>query len=185
MLDFDIDESDLQSVVSELGAAPREVRLSYNRALSRTAATLRRLSSQGLQDELGLRRAKALRRRIKQLRIKRGSGSSVQLWYGLNDLPVSEFKGRVAGGTDGASYAGAGGSHRFPGAFVAKSREARRKTILRRKGQSRLPVVEERLPIKKRADIYVEDRIFHRLDEIFWDYFRRDLTARVRYLRSR
>lgn len=184
MLDFDIDESALHAVVKELGAAPREVRLSYNRALSRTAATLRRLSSQGLKSELGLRRATALRRRIKTLRVRRGQGSGVQLWYGLNDLPVSEFKGRVAGGASGASYAGPGGSHHFPGAFVAKSREARRNTILRRKRETRLPVAEERLPIKDRADVYVEDRVFHRLEEIFWDHFRRDLTARVRYLRS-
>ncbi|RKR02595.1 hypothetical protein C7446_2313 [Kushneria sinocarnis] len=185
LLDFEIDDSALQRVVSELGAAPREVRLSYNRALSRTAATLRKMSSKGLQSELGLRRATVLRRRIKSLRAKQGKGSEVQLWYGLNDLPVSEFKGKVHTGEGGASYAGPAGSHRFPNAFAARSERAGRRTIMRRIRQSRLPITEERLPIKDRADVYVEDEIFHQLEDIFWRHFRRDLEARVRYLRSK
>lgn len=185
MLDFEIDEGELRRIVSELGAAPKEVRLSFNRALSRTAATLRKLSSKGLQSELGLRRAKRLRRRLKTLRIKSGKGmAEVQLWYGLNDMPVSEFKGRVDQTGSGASYAGPAGSHRFQDAFVARSQRAGRRTIMRRRRQSRLPIAEEQLPIKDKADTFVEDEIFYRLEEIFWGHFRRDLEARVRYLRA-
>lgn len=186
MLDFEIDVTDIDHVAKELGATPKQVRLSYNRALTRTAATLRKLSSKGLQSELGLRRATAIRRRLKTLRVKgQGKGmGEVRLWYGLNDLAISEFKGSVSETAGGASYAGTAGSHRFPDAFVARSASAKRRTILRRKGEARLPIVEQRLPIKDKADTYVEDEIFHRLEEIFWGHFRRDLEARVKYLRA-
>ena len=190
MLDFDVDADDLQRVVEELGAMPKEVNASYNRALTRTAATLRKLSSKGLVSELGLRRAKAARKRLKTIRVK-GSKSgdyrkmaSVKLWYGLNDIAVSEFKGRVSETTSGAGYSGPAGSHSFPGAFVAKPRGANRRTIMRRRGARRLPIHQETLPVKDRADVFVEDEIFNQLEAIFWRHFRSDLERRIAYLRA-
>lgn len=191
MLDFDVDADELQRVIEELGAMPKEVNASYNRALTRTAATLRKLSSQGLQSELGLRRATAIRKRLKSVRVK-GSKSgdyrkmaSVQLWYGLNDIAVAEFQGRVSETSGGAGYSGPAGNHSFPGAFVAKPRSSKRRTIMRRRGQGRLPIRQETLPIKDKADVFVEDEIFWKLEAIFWRHFRDDLTRRVAYLRNR
>lgn len=190
MLDFDVDAEGLQRIAEELGAMPKEVNAAYNRALTRTAATLRKLSSQGLQSELGLRRAKALRRRLKTIRVK-GSKSrdyrrmaEVRLWYGLNDLAVSEFKGRVSESADGARYSGPAGAETFPDAFVAKPRGGSRRTIMRRRGRKRLPIQQETLPIKDRADVYVEDEVFVHLESIFWRHFRDDLERRVAYLRA-
>lgn len=190
MLDFDIDADDLERITKELDATPKEINAAYNRALTRTASTLRKMSSKGLVSELGLRRAKAIRRRLKSLRIK-GSKSggfkkmaSVQLWYGLNDIAVSEFKGRVRQDAAGASYSGDAGRHDFPGAFVARSSAAGKRAIMRRKGRARLPIKQEKLPIKDRADVFVEDNIFDKLDGIFWRHFRDDLTRRIAYLRS-
>jgi len=190
MLDFDVDADELRRVVEELGAMPKEVNAAYNRALTRTAATLRKLSSQGLVSELGLRRAKAIRKRLKTIRVK-GSNSgnyrkmaSVRLWYGLNDIAVSEFKGRVSESAAGAGYSGPAGSHDFPGAFVAKPRGTKRRTIMRRRGARRLPIHQETLPIKDKADVYVEDNVFDQLESIFWRHFRDDLTRRVAYLRA-
>ncbi|MDT0499706.1 hypothetical protein [Halomonas sp. PAR7] len=191
MLDFDVDADELRRVVEELGAMPKEVNASYNRALTRTAATLRRRSSKGLQSELGLRRAKAIRKRLKSIRVK-GSKSgdyrkmaSIRLWYGLNDIAVAEFKGRVSETAAGAGYSGPAGNHSFPGAFVAKSRGSKRRTIMRRKGRRRLPVHQETLPIKDQVDVYVEDNIFDQLESIFWHHFRDDLERRVAYLRAK
>ena len=186
MLDFDIEADDLERLADELGAMPREVRASYNRALTRTAATLRKLSSKGLQSHLGLARAAAVRRRLKTLRIKRQGGmNEVRLWYGLNDLPVSEFKGRIVDdGSRGAAHLGGLGRSSFPQGFTAKSRFSRRRTILERVRASRLPVREAQLPIKERADVFVEDEIFWKLNDIFWRHFRTDLERRVNYLRA-
>lgn len=190
MLDFDIEADDLERIAEELGAMPKEIRASYNRALTRTASTLRTQSSKGLQSELGLRRAAAIRRRLKSIRVKGSSGTdykrmaAVRLWYGLNDLAVSEFKGRVADdGYRGAVFLGES-RHDFPGAFTAKSKGSKQRTIMRRKGKSRLPISEERLPIKNQADVFVEDKIFVNLEAIFWRHFRSDLERRVNYLRA-
>lgn len=186
MLDFDIEADDLQRIAAELGAMPKEVRASYNRALTRTAATLRKLSSKGLQSKLGLARAAAVRRRLKTLRIKRQGGDmgSVRLWYGLNDLPVSEFKGRVTSTGTGASYSGPGGNHSFGRAWVGSSRFARKRTIMQRVRESRYPVREAQLPIKDQADVFVEDEVFVKLNDIFWRHFSNDLERRVTYLRK-
>ena len=190
MLDFDVDAEGLQRIAEELGAMPKEINAAYNRALTRTAATLRKLSSQGLQSELGLRRAAAVRRRLKTIRVK-GSKTGdyrrmaeVRLWYGLNDLPVSEFKGRVSESASGARYSGPAGNEAFAGAFVANPRGSKRRTIMRRRGRKRLPIQQETLPIKDRADVYVEDEIFVHLESIFWRHFRDDLERRVAYLRA-
>lgn len=185
MLDFEIDADDLARVIEELGAMPKDVNAAYNRALTRTASTLRKESSKGLQSELGLRRAAGIRRRLKTARIKGSKGSdvkkmaSVRLWYGLNDMQVSEFKGRVAEDAGrGAVFLGEQ-RHDFPGAFAAKPKNAKRRTIMRRKGESRLPIREESLPIKDQADVFVEDKIFVNLEDIFWRHFLPDLRARV------
>tara|TARA_R110002110_G_scaffold38435_1_gene125386 strand:+ start:128 stop:694 length:567 start_codon:yes stop_codon:yes gene_type:complete len=186
MLDFDIEADDLERVSKELGATTKEIRTSYNRALTRTAATLRKLSSKGLQSHLGLARAAAVRRRLKTLRIKRQGGmNEVRLWYGLNDLPVSEFKGRItASRTGGASYSGPAGTESFPKGWGGNSRFARKRTILERVRESRLPIREAQMPVKDRADVFVEDEIFWKLNEIFWRHFRTDLERRVNYLRA-
>lgn len=185
MLDFDIDTDDLERLAEELGAMPKEVRASYNRALTRTAATLRKLSSKGLQSHLGLARATAVRRRLKSLRIRRQGGmNAVRLWYGLNDLPVSEFKGRVAqDGERGAVFLGTK-RHNFPGAWTGNSRFARKRTIMQRVRESRYPIREAQLPIKDRADVFVEDEVFVKLNDIFWRHFTEDLRRRVTYLRK-
>lgn len=188
MLDFEIEADELQRVAEELGALPKELKSSYNRALTRTVATLRKLSSKGLQSELNLRRAAAIRRRLKSIRVKGNSNrmGEVKLWFGLNDLPVSEFKGRVAqDGERGAAHLGDLGKHDFPQGFVAKSRYSKRRMILQRTRASRLPVREAQLPVQERAQVFVEDEVFYKLEEIFWRHFRDDLERRVAYVRAR
>ena len=73
MLAFDFDDGQLDKIAAEYAATPKQVDLSRSRALKRTAATLRRLASTGLQTELGLRNAKALRRRLKEYKVGRGT----------------------------------------------------------------------------------------------------------------
>lgn len=173
---FDIDASDLQAIGTELGATDKQVKLAFSRALSRTAATLRRLSERGLRDELQLRTVRFLRMRLKSVKLKGGTMQGMRLWYGLNDMPVGEFKGRPTKTTAGASFRGT----EFKGGFVGKNKR-KQPTIFKRKGQARFPLVEQELPVKDRMDVFIEDKIFDQTEKIFWKHFKADLAARVKY----
>ena len=177
MLTFDIDADDLMRIAREMGASEAQVRKAFNRALTRTAATLRRRASRELKQELALRNAAALRRRLKTIRLKGNKRlNSIALWFGANDMPVSAFKGRAKKTASGAAFRGV----EFPGGFVAKGR-AGRNTIFRRVRSSRLPIAEAQLPVRDKMEVFVEDEIFPDLDEIFFKHFTSDLRARVNF----
>jgi hypothetical protein len=176
MLHLNIDLAGLQDVGNEIGASEKQIRSALSRALRRTEASLRKLSSQGLTKELALRSTKALRRRLKSL--KAGTkGGEFGLWYGLNDLPVSAFKGRARKTGTGATFNG----QQFEGAFVGHSKFAGKNTIFKRKTEKRLSIIEQGMPIEDKAIVFIEDEIFVQTEEIFWKHFRRDLAARVNY----
>lgn len=187
MLSVEVDWSGLVRVADELGATDKQVKFALSRALRRTEATLRRMSSKGLQKELQLRAASALRKRLKSIRMSKtgglSAGNDVTLWYGLNDLPVSAFKGRaVQDHAHGASFLRPGAANHFgPDSFVAKSRVKGRRSVFKRKGEDRLPIVEQMIPIEDKAIVFIEDEIFSEVETIFWQHFRRDLAARVRF----
>lgn len=177
MLNFDIDWNELKAVSGELQASEKQFKAALSRACNRTAATLRRMSARGLKDELQLRTLSVLRKRLKSIKLKAKGKTGLVLWYGLNDLPVSSFKGRVRQTKEGADFRG----HQFKGAFVAKSGIKGKRTVFKRTGSGRLPIAEQLLPIKDQADIFIEDEIFTQVEAIFWNNFRRDLAARVKY----
>lgn len=175
-LHFDIDTRELTKVSEELGATPKQIKLAFSRALSRTAATLRKLSQKGLKDELQLRTLKFLRVRLKSIKLRGMNLEGMKLWYGLNDMPVGEFKGMPKATTAGAEFRGT----KFKGGFVGKNKR-RQPTIFKRKGAARLPLVEQELPVKDKMDVFIEDKIFDQAEAIFWKHFKADLNARVKY----
>lgn len=178
MLNFDIDWLGLLRIGDELGASEKQVKLALNRAMRRTEATLRRMSSKGLTQELQLRAATALRKRLKSIKLKMGTGdANMTLWYGLNDMPVSAFKGRPSRTKDGAAFRG----HNFEGGFIGRSKVKNRRTIFKRKGEARLPIIEQLYPIKDQAETFIEDRVFAELEDVFWQHFQRDIQARVKF----
>lgn len=177
MLHFDIDQGQMQQLVIDLQASEKQVRYALTRALSRTATTLRTLAARQLFSDLELRLVAMLRKRMKSLKVRAASGDSFSLWFGLNGIPVSWFKGTPSEGGAGAEFRG----KQFPGAFVARSKFAGRKTILKRKGTKALHIEEQLLPISDKAQVTIEDRIFVKTEEIFWNHFERDLRARVKF----
>ncbi|QPB08621.1 tail completion or Neck1 protein [Burkholderia phage Mica] len=177
MIHFEIEWSDLRRIGEELGASEKQIKLALSRALARTASKLRTLSARGLRDELELKRLNALRKRLKSIKLRKGVMEGVTLWYGLNDMPVSWFKGRPVQTASGAQFRG----RDFPGAFVASSRYAKGKTIFKRTGKARLHIEEQLMPVQDKADVFVEDRIFVLVESIFWPLFQRELQARVKY----
>ena len=181
MLHFDLDWRELLQVGEELQATDKQVMFALGRAMRRTEATLRRLSSKGLTQVLQLRAASVLRKRLKSVRVRMsGAGKADQgmgLWYGLNDLPVSSFKGRPTRTKDGASFRGT----EYDGAFVGRSKVKGKQTIFKRVKEARLPVAEQLHAVEDKAIVFIEDEIFDQVLDIFWQHFRRDLRARVKF----
>ena len=177
LLHFEVDASDLQRLVTDIGATEKQVKFALHRALTRTATTLRKLASRKLKDELALRTINMLRKRLKSLKLRVSSGEGFTLWFGLNDIPVSWFTGTPTQGSTGASFRG----REFPGAFVAKSKFKGRKTVFKRDGKARLHIAEQLMPVEDRMQVIIEDQIFVQTEKIFWQHFERDLRARVNY----
>lgn len=184
-LNFDIDLAQLREAGGELQASEKQIKLALNSAMRRTATTLRTMSARGLKNELQLRTVGLLRKRLKSLRLSSGMNrfsssaatEGVTLWYGLNDMPVSWFKGTPKRTSGGASMRG----QEIAGGFIARSKFKGRRTIFKREGKSRLPITEQNLPVEDKAIVFIEDEIFAETEAIFWKHFMRDLRARVTY----
>ncbi len=177
MLDFSFNVSEIKRIADEFGASERDLRFAYSRALRRTAQTMKARARKGLREELDLRTAGELRRRLHGFRFKKGSGlGEVRMWFGLNDMKVSAFKGRPRKTAAGASY----GNQSFDGAFVARNRKGKR-TVMRRVSGRAWPIREEVMPIQDKAQIFVEDEIFDQIEEVFFRHFLAEVRARTIY----
>lgn len=177
MIAFDVDTADVARLVADLQASEKQVKQSINRALRRTAGTLRVRASKGLVSELQLRRAGEIRKRLREIKLRaKGDASEIGLWFGMNDMAIRSFKGTPKEYAGGATFR----SIEFPGAFVAKGKNGRR-SIFKRSGRGRFPIVEQTLPIKDQADVFVEDVIFPDIVGIFMKNFAADLRARTMF----
>lgn len=180
MLHFDISYSGLNRISEELGATDKQVKFALSRALRRTETTLRRMSAKGLTRVLQLRTMASMRKRLKSVKLRKtglDGGDGVGLWYGLNELPVSSFKGRPKKTQGGASFRG----QQYDGAFVAKSKIKGKQTIFKRDGAKGLPISEQLHDIEDKAVVFIEDEVFDQVETIFWQHFQRDLQARVKF----
>jgi hypothetical protein len=176
-LHFDIDAEGVESIILNLAATERQVQFALSRAAGRTATTLRTMAARSMKDELQLRVIGLLRKRLKTLRLRQTTQEGFVLWFGLNDMPVSWFKGTPKQEASGAKFR----DKAFDGGFVAKSNIKARRTVFKRNGEDRLPITEQQMPIADRAQVVVEDEIFVKAGEIFLRNFERDLRARVNY----
>lgn len=180
MLHFDIGWRQLEDISQELGATNNQVKFALSRALRRTEATLRRMSAKGLTRVLQLRTMGSMRKRLKSIKMRKfglNAGDGVGLWYGLNEIPVSSFKGRPRKTEGGAEFRG----QNYEGAFVAKSKFKGKQTIFRRATEKPLPITEQLHKIEDKAIVFIEDEVFDQIEKIFWQHFRRDLQARVKF----
>jgi hypothetical protein len=170
---IDIDANALNEIGRKFSLDEQQLRFAYSRALARTAATLRKLSSKGMKDRFALRNTKRLRRRIKTKRLRGSRGSAAfEIWYGQNDFPVRDFKGKPTETGGGVSFKG----HSFKGAFVAK--RGGDAVVFRRRGVARLPVDEVMVPVKDEMDVFIEDEIFDQIEEVFHRHFAAEVRAR-------
>lgn len=176
-LHFDIDVAGLEDLIQGLGATEKQVKFALSRAAARTATTLRTMGARGMKDELQLLLIALVRKRLKSVRLRKTNMEGFSLWFGLNDMPVSWFKGAPKQTATGAQFRDA----EFKGGFVAKSTYKNRLTVFKRSGKARLPISEQLFPIAERSRNLIEDEIFGQADTIFMRHFERDLRARVLY----
>lgn len=179
MLHFDFDGSEMQRIADEFGATEKQLTFAYSRALRRTASNMQTQARKALRERLGLRSASELRKRMAGFKFKRGSGSDlggVRMWFGLNDLRASAFKGRAKATGTGAAMAG----RSVPGGFVSKNSKGQR-TVMRRVGKSRYPIAEARLDVSDVGWRVVEDEVFDEIEEVFFKNFRAEIRARTIY----
>ncbi|AWX93109.1 hypothetical protein DPM13_07965 [Paracoccus mutanolyticus] len=175
---IDLDLSEVRRVMAELENTKEEIGAATTKALRRTASALRVMASKRLTSELQIRKAMELRKRMKDMKLRvKSDGSAVMgMWFGLNDMGVSKFKGRIRKTPAGASFRGV----EYPGTFVAKMAEDRLLSIYKRRGRDRFPVVEQTLPIKDQADVIIEDEIFPEATRIFMKNLLHELRYRAR-----
>ncbi|WP_432256071.1 phage tail protein [Limimaricola sp. AA108-03] len=177
MLHFDFNGSDLKRIADEFGASEKQLEFAYSRALRRTASRMRTMARKGLRERLDLRSATELRKRLHGFRFKKGNQlGEVRMWFGLNDLRASAFKGRPRRTASGAEMAG----REVTGGFVGRNRKGRR-TVMRRTGPTRHPIAEARLGILDEAETFVEDEVFSELERVFMQNFRHEIRARTIY----
>ncbi len=177
MLAFEFDERELRRIAAEFEASEKDLRNAYSRALRRTASTMKTRARKGLRTELHLRTAGELRRRLQGFRFQRdGAMGSVRMWFGLNDMRVSAFKGRASKTATGASFAG----QDFASGFVGKNRKGR-PTVLQRVGAKAYPIKEAVMPIEDKAQTFIEDEVFDEVEDVFFHYFRAEVRARTIY----
>lgn len=183
---FDIDLDELKAIQSLIGANTTEMLKAYNRALSRTAVTIRKLSLKMMKDSLQAKNAALIRRRLKQFKVKQSGKNldELRLWFGLNDLPASALKGRSRRKgskkkPNGAMFIPASPAlkpvHEDKG-FVAKVKGPR--SVFTRNGKERWKISEAKVNIQPIQE-EIEDDIFVLLPDIFLKHFETDLRGRV------
>ena len=169
-----LDTTEIDRMIRVLGASPEQVKWAIRRALRRTTTTLRLRTRQAVASEVQARTLAAIRRRLKDLRTSGGkSGDVISIWVGLNNMAISQLKGRVSEYADGATFR----SMEYPKAFVAKV--GRYRSIYRRRGDARFPIAEETYPIKGAVDPVLRDKVLPNVADVFLRHFLTDLRART------
>jgi len=184
---FDIDLDELEAIRKQLDATPKEVTKAYNRALSRTAVTIKKLSQRMIKDELQVRNTKILRQRLQQFCVKKsGKGlDELKLWFGLDPFSVGSLKGRTKKNgsrkkPNGATFTPSSpalSSQMFSKGFVAKFSKS--KSVFIRTGKGKNAIKEAKIDVDNALQEKIEDEIFDKLPEIFLKHFETDLKGRI------
>ncbi|WP_305817542.1 hypothetical protein [Photobacterium leiognathi] len=175
------------AIGQSLAATQEEQRQAYYRAMVRTRGTVNKLVTQYLKPVLSPRKLSLLRKRIKSY-LKRPKGyelGEIKFWFGLNDMPISKVKGRVKRQGSRKRPQGAiftpSSRHlstvNEPTGFIASIGGGR--SIFRRKGTARFPLIESTIEISEAMNEAIEDQIFDQIPAIFMHHYEVDLKGRI------
>lgn len=169
-IDLEVHADRLNQLQLDLMATDTEVRKAFRSTLNKMARWLKTRSARGLSKELDIKQ-KALRRRLKSFRVRsKGGQSEVTVFYGLDPIDYMDLTPRQT------SRGVSAGKRRVPGAFIASGRGDARK-VFKRKGKARLPIEKQTVPIRDKADAWIEDQLLgtEAFDAEFLKIFEREL----------
>ena len=200
MSGFYVDLSELRAIQAALGATEGQFIGAYNKALKQTANRLAKESAALTMRVIGAKDRTILQRRVRPhltKMTKENKDGGGKIWFGLNDVPVSQLKGRMQAprkvarkrddkgrlvktkrGARGATFtpkSSSLSSISFPDSFVGVIKK--KKTIWVR-GQGR-SVSEAAIPIYDAMISAIGKGIFPQAGEMLLDYFSKDIRGRV------
>lgn len=182
MINIKVDIDSVRDIGRTLLATEKEVAASYRKALNSVKGTARRKISRGLVDAIGLKREKALRRRMFTTVI---NDEVLSIWVGLNKMATVALKGKIQGASiffPGASFRGV----LYPGSFIGSTgtfaslalwRRTSR-TYLNERGWKRYRIEPVKIPIE-RLGAPVLAGLSTQYAQLVVERFEKDLTKRI------
>jgi hypothetical protein len=175
-LEVDIDDAGIKALINVFGATEKQVQAALRSTYGKMARWLRTRAVRGLSSELAIKQ-KVLRARVKTFRLQGGiasGGQGMKVWFGLK--PISLMRLNAKKTADGVS---ADGGRFVKGAFIATYNG--RRTVLKRAGAARLPLVVQSADISDKAVVYVEDILIGtaEFDLMFFKIFEHELKWRT------
>lgn len=173
LIDIDVHEGEINQIIRDLAATPREVERAMTSTVNRMARWLKTQSAKGLSTHLEIPQS-VLRRRLKNFRFRRSQGvTEVNVWYGLNPISFIRLKPKqTATGVQS-------GKHSIEGAFIALGNGNRH--VFKRRGAKRLPIDSQFLDIQEQAIQFIDDQLIGSsdFDAVFLQTFERELSWRT------
>ena len=168
MQNLTIDTKQLDLLIKEFSASDKVVYLALRSALNRTAKWLRTQTTRDMRDSLKIKAA-LIRRRLKVARIKKTSnGWVINLWLGLNPIPMHDLNPKKTNtGVKAGKYA-------VEHAFLAKG------TVFKRKGKNRLPIEKQFIDIQKQGENALKSSFIDEWQDIFFKEFERYMKAKTK-----
>lgn len=200
MSGFYIDMSELRAIQTALGATEGQFIGAYNKALKQTANQLAKESAALTVKVIGAKDRTLRQRRVRPHLTKMTTANKDgggKIWFGLNDVPVSQLKGRMQAprkvarkrdekgrlvktkrGARGATFTPKSSSLNsvsFPDSFIGVIKK--KKTIwVRGNGRS---VSEAVVPVYDAMISAIGKGIFPQAGAMLLDYFSKDIRGRV------
>ncbi|WP_018692283.1 hypothetical protein [Algicola sagamiensis] len=178
---FDIDLDGLKAFQQQIGATDEEFIKAANRALQRTAVTLKGMTARMGKNAMAAKKVADVRKRLSKLYLRRAKDfNELKLWFGLNDMSVSRLRGRMSNRGSDARFVPKGRAvdmQDYENSFAGTLR-GKRSIWRRRKRRDQKPK-EQMVPIQDGLEVDIEDEILSQVPEIFAHHFMTDLRGRV------
>lgn len=176
MINVDIDAHQLAGLIDDLAATEKQAQKALNTTLTKMAAWIKTRSLKGLSAELKIQQ-KILRRRLKSTRLqKRGDGSQVTVWFGLDAISMIYLQAKETKAGVKAS-----GGRFVKGAFIANGANGNQ-MVFKRRGAKRLPIEKQTVKIADQTEEYIEDNLITsaEFETRFFQIFEHELKWQTR-----
>lgn len=183
MINFKVDQTELDIITHELDATEKAVNLAMKRTIRRMSAWIRVRAGRAIRQETKLK-ADVLRSRLKLMKFKtRKDAAKGGVWIGYNPIDISRMPYSQQDEVGVVAGQGAGAVKYFDHAFMGpkpgvKARSLRGGAFIR-KGKARGPIERVGYDIAKEVEKALGDDIFKGFEEQFYKVFEADLKWRM------